>query len=177
LISALLTDADEAPKLEASLAALAPAAIDGLVREALVVDVQAPEAVRDAAEEAGARLVAAPSPAAGLAIACTQARGPWLLVLVSGCRLQSGWEKAARAHIERHPRDAAWFDRAADGEGAGARLSEALGAVAAGWLGRPGPRHGLLIPARRVGAVAELDHGALVRAAGRLRRLGVRLLS
>lgn len=181
MISAIVTHLDGEARLSATLASLAPAAIDGLVREALVVDVGADEAVREAADDAGARLVSAASEAEGLAKACATARGTWLLILPAGVRLEARWEPAARRHIERYPSHGAWFALAVDADGIGARVSEAGAAVAAGWLGRPGPRQGLLINGQHARAalsgVTTLDHASLLRRVGPLRPLGVKALS
>jgi hypothetical protein len=180
MISAILTGALDARRLEATLACLAPAVIGGLVREALVVDVAAPDAVRAMSDEAGATLIAADNEAAGLAAAGSAARGTWLLILPSGVRLEARWEPAVRRHIERYPSHAAWFALAADADGLSARLSEA-GAAAAARFGRPGPRQGLLMMrqhfTRALGGAAAIDHASLVRRIGLLRPLGVKALS
>jgi hypothetical protein len=183
MISAVITHLSDERRLAASLAALAPAAIDGLVREALVVNVAAAAAVLDAAEDAGARAIAAPGEAEGLAAACAAARGPWLLILPAGARLQSGWESAARRHMERHAGRAGWFTLALDDDGLGARLREGLAAIRAGWFGGPAAGQGLLISQRlygqAVGEAKAVTHAALVRklAGRRLRGLGVRALN
>jgi hypothetical protein len=183
MISAVITSLDDERRLTASLASLASAAVDGLVREAILVDLGADAAVREAADDAGARMLAAASAAEGLAAACAAARGPWILLLTCGVRLQSGWEHAARRHIERHPEQAGWFALALDADGVGARLGEALAAAGAGWLGRPQPRQGLLISRRlferAAGQAGAVTHERLVRRLGGrgLRALGVRALS
>jgi hypothetical protein len=181
MISAIVTHLDDARRLEASLAALAPAAIDGLVREALLVDVGAGEAIREAADDAGATLVPSNTEPEGLAAAGSAARGTWLLILPCGVRLEARWEPAARRHIERYPSHGAWFALAADADGLSARLAEAGAAVAAGWLGRPGPRQGLLLTrqhfTRALGGAVSIDHASLVRRVGPLRPLGVKALS
>jgi hypothetical protein len=182
MISAVITSLDDAGRLTATLASLAPAAIDGLVREAVVVDVGAGEAVLAAAEDAGARVVSAAA-GEGLAAACAAARGPWLLILPSGARLQVGWEAAARRHIERHADKAGWFALSLDADGPGARLAEAAASIAAAWLGRPQPRQGLLISKaayeRVLARARAAEHARLVRALGGrgLRGLGSRVLS
>jgi hypothetical protein len=183
MISVVLTRLDDERRLAASLASLAPAALDGLVREAIVVGVGAGKAVLEVAEDAGARVIAASDPASGLAAACAAARGPWLLILTSGVRLQIGWDAAVRRHIDRHADRAGWFTLALDSDGPAARLAEARAAIAAGWLARPDPRAGLLLSLRgyeaAVGEARAVDHAALVRRLGprSLRGLGVRALS
>jgi hypothetical protein len=183
MISAVITHLGGQGRLAASLAALAPAAIDGLVREALVVDVGAGAAAREVADDAGARAIVAVGEAEGLAAACAAARGPWLLILPAGARLQSGWEAAARRHISRQPGRAGWFALAVDDDGPAARLSEVVAALAAGWFARPSARQGLLISRRlydqAAGDAKVIDHKTLTRNLGprRLCPLGVRALS
>lgn len=183
MISAVITGVGDEPRLTATLAALAPAAMGGMVREAIVVDAGAAPAAVAAAEDAGARLVSAADAAAGLAAACAAAKGPWLLILPSGARLESGWEARARRHIERHADRAGWFALALDDDRPGARLAEAAAAIGAAWLGRPQPRQGLLVakPAyeRALARARAADHARLVRALGgrALRPIGARALS
>lgn len=149
MISAVITGLNDEARLSATLAALAPAAIDGFVREALVVDVGAGEDVLACAEDAGARAIAAVGEAEGLAAACAAAKGPWLMVLPCGARLESGWAAPARRHIERHAGKAGWFTLALDDDGAGARMAEAAANVGAAWFGRPQARQGLLVSQAR----------------------------
>jgi hypothetical protein len=142
VISAIVTDIADAESLAATLASLTPAAVDGLVRELIVVG-QGPQAALDVADDAGARL------AANIEAAAASARQPWLLVLVAGSRLQMNWEAAARGHIKRRPDGAGWFQLNFARDGTVARLAESWANLNARWLGRPRPEQGLLIPARR----------------------------
>jgi hypothetical protein len=182
MISAVITQLRDEWGLEASLAGLAGAAIDGLVREAMVIDVAADPAVREAADEAGAVAVSAASQAEGLTTACMMARGPWILIIPAGVRLQSGWEGAARAHIDRHLDRAGWFTLASNAAGPGARLGEALANLRAAWFGRPEPRQGLLISKalfdERLSGLGALDYADMIRRVGGkvLRRIEARAL-
>ena len=69
----------------ASLAALVPAVIAGLVGEASLVVMTGDAAMRDIADHAGCRLVEAVAAADVLAAGLAAARGPRLLVLRAGC--------------------------------------------------------------------------------------------
>jgi hypothetical protein len=179
MLTAIITDLTDARRLSATLAALAPAAVDGLVREALLVDVGASAETREAAEDAGARLILASGEAEGLAAACAASRGAWLLVLPCGARLESRWEPAVRRHVERHPLQAGRFDLALDADGPSARVSEAF-AKARAALGGPDPRAGLLTPQRllagALGGTGQARREGLGRRMGPIRSLGVRLL-
>jgi len=86
MLTAIITDLRDEARLEATLAALAPAAIDGFVRQLLVIVEGADAAALALAEDAGADAVD------GFAGACAQARHPWLLILVcSADGRGAGW--------------------------------------------------------------------------------------
>jgi glycosyltransferase involved in cell wall biosynthesis len=176
MISAIIATLNDAPRLTATLASLAPAAMDGLVREVMVVDGGSSDATLEVAEESGAKVLAGH---AGLAGACNVARQPWLLILAVGTRLQIGWEGAVQAHVRDHPGKAGWFDLALAAPGPAARLTEALARFEGGLLARPREAHGLLISKRLLGEVGgPRPHGDIVRRLGRarLRALKVRVL-
>ena len=73
MLTAIITDLRDEARLEATLAALAPAAIDGFIRQLLVIAEGAGADTLALAEDAGADAVA------GFADACVRARQPWLL--------------------------------------------------------------------------------------------------
>jgi len=148
VISAIITTRNDAPRLTATLATLASAAIDGLVRELIVADSGSTDQTLELAEEAGARVVAGIGDRA-LEEACQSARQAWLLILPAGARLQIGWEAAVRGHMRRHPAAGGWFRLSRAEPGLGARLDELWAEGAAQWLGRLRAEQGLLIAARR----------------------------
>jgi glycosyltransferase involved in cell wall biosynthesis len=176
MISAVIATMNDAPRLTATLASLASAAVDGLVREVIVVDAGSKDATLEVAEESGATVLAG---LAGLAGACNAARQPWLLILAVGTRPQIGWEGAVHAHLRDYPGTAGWFDLALAAPGPAARLTEALARVEGGLLARPRPAHGLLISKRLFNEVGgPRAHEDIIRGLGRgrLRSLGVRIL-
>jgi len=170
MISAIVTTLNDERQLGATLAALVPAAVDGLVREVLLADAGSTDATAEIAEDAGAAfVVASPGDRDGaLAAACAAARGPWLLILGAGSRLQPGWEAAAGAHIEARPDRAGWFRLRIDGRGPGARWREAATALRSGLARRPGLDQGLLVSKRLFEAAGGGDGGfdRLVRRLG-----------
>lgn len=128
MISVVLVASDDLPGLAAQMAMLVPAAVDGLVKEVILVADGEP-GVEALAEDSGARLVTTSGDR--LAAGVTAARGDWILTLRSAPALREGW----REPVERH---------LAGGAGAPAAL-----AAPGGLLGRLAPRlHGLL--ARRL---------------------------
>jgi hypothetical protein len=167
MISAIITDIDDPVRLEATLAALAPAAIDGFVRELIIVGRGAGADALTLAEEAGARVIGEGE--AAFAQACAAARQPWLLILPAGVRLQVGWEAVAHAHTRQHPDMAGWFQLALPGRGVAARFAEAIAAARSRHLGLPAPAQGLLIARNRALEVARPD---LTSLADLVRRLG-----
>jgi glycosyltransferase involved in cell wall biosynthesis len=174
MISAVIPTLNDAPRLTATLAALAPAAVDGFVRQVIVADGGSSDETIEVAEDAGADVVTT-----GLADAIAAARQPWLLILAPGARPQIGWERAARAHMRDYPDRAGWFDLALAGPGIGARLREAAARLEGAALGRFLPIQGSLVKSQLVEKLAPIkDHQDVIRrlSKGQSRRLGVRVL-
>lgn len=175
MISAVIATLNDEARLEATLAALTPPAIDGFVREVIIADAGSTDTTRAIAEEAGARVVAAKS-AGGLDEGCAAARQPWLLLLKAGTRPQAGWEQAAWRHINDHADRAGVFRLSLKAGGLGARAAEMAAS-----LGRPRAEQGLLIPRRLFEETLERRGGPirlpLRLARGSLRRLDARILA
>lgn len=97
MISVVIPTFDSEDHLVACLAPLVPASMAGLVRELIVVDAGSTDATLEIADDAGARIVkSAEGVGAGVAVA----KGPWVLALDPGVRLERGWEAAAQRHME-----------------------------------------------------------------------------
>jgi glycosyltransferase involved in cell wall biosynthesis len=110
MISVVIATQDDGRTLGQTLAALVPAAVDGLVREVVLADAGSTDDTLAIAEDAGARVVRALGAAeARLLEGCKAARADWLLILEASESAPHGWEGAARQHIERHAgRAACW---------------------------------------------------------------------
>jgi len=175
MISAVIATLNDEARLEATLAALTPPAIDGFVREVIVADAGSTDATLAIAEEAGARIVAA-KVAGAFDEGCAAARQPWFLLLKAGTRPQAGWEQAAWRHINDHADRASVFRLSLKAGGIGARLAE-VGAA----LGRPRAEQGLLIPRRLLKETLERRGGPirlpLRLGRGSLRGLNARILA
>lgn len=131
MISVVIIASQDLSGLAAQMAMLVPAAVDGVVKEVILV--AGDEAGVDAlAEDSGAVLVRAKGDARNrLAAGVAVARGDWIMTLQAGPVLREGW----REPVERH---------LAGGAGAPARLI-----APGGMLRRLAPRiHGILL--RRV---------------------------
>jgi len=175
MISVVISTRNDASRLTATLAALAPAALDGFVREVIVVDAGSTDETQAVAEDAGADVMTT-----GFADATAKARQPWLLILAAGSRPQVGWERAARAHMREFPGKAGWFDLALAESGPTARLREATARFDNVVFGRLRPPQGLLVGRELLGQLGAVEgYEEIVRRLGRLRlrSLGVRALS
>lgn len=147
MISAVISTLNEAEGLAVTLASLVPAAVSGLVSQVVVADGGSTDATLEVVEDAGAKLVHSEG---GLAAGCAAAKGPWLLLLDPGARLEAGWEAAARDHLAHHAQEAGYFRLALDDHRVRARLKEAWWALRTSVAG-PSPEQGLLVSARAYG--------------------------
>jgi len=125
MISVVLVASEDLAGLSAQMALLVPAAVDGLVKELVLVAGDEP-GVEALAEDSGARLVVTSGDR--LAAGAAAARGDWILTLRAAPALREGWREPVEKHL-------------AAGAGAPAALT-----VPGGLLDRLSPRlHGLLV--------------------------------
>lgn len=154
MISVVIPTLNAEDGLAHTLAALVSAAVDGLVREVIVVDGGSTDRTLDIADDAGAEIVRCP-PGRGVQLmnGADKARFPWLLFLHADTTLEPGWHGEVAAYIERieaglRPPSAAAFRFALDDEGLAPRLVEAGVSLRCALLGLPYGDQGLLISAR-----------------------------
>ncbi|MGH1558281.1 cell wall biosynthesis glycosyltransferase [Caulobacter segnis] len=128
MISVVLVASEDPQGLAAQMAMLVPAAVDGLVKEVVLVGDGEP-GVEALAEDSGARLVTASGDVGvRLAAGAAVARGDWILTLRATPALREGWREPIEKHL------------------AGAAGAPAALAVPGGLLGRLAPRlHGVLV--------------------------------
>lgn len=146
MLSAIIPTLNSEEDLQVLLAALVPAAVDGLVREVICADGGSTDATGVICEDAGAKMVSG-----GLVAAAQAARNDRLLILPADLRLAPGWE-----------------------EGLGRKLADLKGAVRiegarpTGLLmGLRSPPCGLVVDRARVIDRAETrDAAALIKALG-----------
>ncbi|WP_184720154.1 cell wall biosynthesis glycosyltransferase [Caulobacter sp.] len=132
MISVVLVASEDLASLAAQMAMLVPAAVDGLVKEVVLVSDGHP-GVEALAEDSGARLVTVPGDfAAQLAAGVAVARGDWILTLRPEPVLREGWREPIEKHL-------------AGGAGAPALLTA------------PGPFFDKLFPLRHGVLVRRLD--------------------
>ncbi len=154
MISVIIPTLNAERTLAHTLAALVPAVVEGVVREAVVVDGGSSDETCAIAEAAGTRLIEAErGRGAQLEAGASAARGDWLLFLHADTVLDPGWAEEAQGFIERvesgrRGEAAATFRFALDDDGAMPRLVERLVALRCRLFGLPYGDQGLLISRR-----------------------------
>lgn len=95
MISVIIRNLNSAPRLQAVLTSLVPAAAEGIVRQVIVLDGGSTDGSLEICDDAGADILDA-----SLLEALDQARGGWILLAPIGIRLRRGWEAQVQSHIE-----------------------------------------------------------------------------
>lgn len=134
------------------LAALVPAAAEGVISEVVVVDGGSTDGTLVVADAAGCEVLQiAGSEGERLRAGAARARrGRWLMFLPPGAVLEEGWQRDALQFVERVERSgdlsrAAVFRFGLDALGFGARVVEWRVTAGTRLLGLPSPEQGLLI--------------------------------
>lgn len=183
MISVIIAAHNSEHTLSGTLAALVPSAIDGIVRQVIVVDRGSTDQTATIADLAGADVV---SSNAGrgrqLAAGASHARFPWLLFLNADTALAEGWERSATAFMRRvdrgeHTPAAGAFTLRLDEKGFAPRLSERLVHWRCKLWRTPDGTHGLLIPRELFDAVGGYRDLPVLEDVDLARRLGRRRLT
>jgi rSAM/selenodomain-associated transferase 2 len=180
MISVIIPTLDAEQDLVATLAALIPAAVDGLVREVIVVDGGSRDRTLTIAENTGVDIVeSAPGRGLQLRAGAKKARHPWLLFLYADTELAPGWETVATHFMDkvdqgRIPPSAAAFRFRLLDDGWKPRLLEAAVALRCELLKRPYGDQGLLIPRALYDDVGGFSAQPLMEDVDLARRLGRR---
>ena len=154
MISVVIPTFNAEATLGPTLAALVPAVVHGVVREAIIADGGSTDATCAIAEAAGTHLVEAErGRGTQLDAGAAMARGDWLLFLHADTVLEPSWVEEARSFIERvetgrRAHAAASFSFALDDDGIMPRLLEALVHLRCLVFGLPYGDQGLLISRR-----------------------------
>jgi rSAM/selenodomain-associated transferase 2 len=188
MLSVIIPTLNAGKTLPATLSALVPAAVKGVVREVIVVDGGSSDETAEIAEAAGAKLLRTPRGRGNqLAAGAKAARGAWLLFLHADTVLQEGWEREVEKLLEqiadgcfRERELAAAFRFALDDFSRAARLLERLVALRCLVFGLPYGDQGLIVNRRlyeRIGGFRPLplmEDVDLVRRIGRRRLVMLR---
>lgn len=97
MISVLIETRNDEDALARTLGSLVAAAVEGVVREVIVVDRGSTDHTAVVADHAGCNLIAHGDLAGGL----KRARGEWILLLEPGARLSDGWIEDVVHHTAR----------------------------------------------------------------------------
>lgn len=166
--------------LGATLSALVPAVVEGLVREVIIVDGGSDDATLRIADACGATvLTSEPGRGRQLQAGAEAARQPWMLFLHADTVLSPGWEREVGNFIEKqelggHARAAA-FRYALDDIGLRPRFLESMVALRNSVFALPYGDQGLLISRslyREIGGFSPLpimEDVEIVRRLGRRR--------
>lgn len=145
-LSVVIPTLDAGHCLAASLAALAPAAIGGLVREVIVADGGSADNTRELAEATGAHVLKTkPGRGSQLIEGARAARGDWLLFLHADTVLEEGWADEAAAFLRGGGARAAVFTLSFDTPGFAPRLVAAGAMLRTRMIGSPYGDQGLLL--------------------------------
>jgi rSAM/selenodomain-associated transferase 2 len=183
MISVIIPTLNAEAGLAQTLAALVPAALDGLIREAIVVDGGSGDRTAEIADEAGVAFITrGGGRGCQLAAGAAKARFPWLLFLHADTVLAPGWEREATAFMEavdtgRRPPAAAAFRFALDDDGFRPRLLERLVALRCALLRLPYGDQGLLMPKPLYAEIGGYPASALMEDVGLVLRLGRRRIT
>lgn len=151
MISVIIPTLNAERGLPATLSALVPAAVGGIVGEVIVVDGGSTDRTATIADEAGARfLTRSGGRGYQLVAGAHHARHPWLLFLHADTVLQEGWEREAASFMAsvdtaKRPPAAAAFRFALDDAGPQPRVLERLVGLRCALFRLPYGDQGLLI--------------------------------
>jgi rSAM/selenodomain-associated transferase 2 len=178
MISVIIPARNSAHTLAATLSSLVPSAIDGIVKQVIVVDGGSSDQTTTIADLAGADVIAsAPGRGVQLARGAANARFPWLLFLNADTVLEDGWERSAIAFMRRVDGDerasaAAAFKFRLDDKGIAPRLIERLVHLNCKLSGTSYGDQGLLISRQLFDAVGGYRDLPIMEDVDLARRLG-----
>jgi rSAM/selenodomain-associated transferase 2 len=175
VISVVIPTLNAARRLPATLGSLMEGVIEGLIKEAIIVDGGSEDETAAIAEAAGCAVIQSPRGRARQMIAgAAAARGQWLLFLHADTQLEPGWSAAARAHLGRPGAEdeAAAFRFAFDARGARAAWVAFWVRIRCAALALPYGDQGLLISRRLHDALGGFRDMALMEDVDLVRRIG-----
>ncbi len=183
MISVVIPTLNSESGLGLALTALVPAAVEGIVREVIVVDAGSTDRTLMVADQAGVDVISADAGRGKqLHAGAAKARSNWLLFLHPDTILEHGWEYEAGQFMERvdsgrRRRSAAAFRFTIDDVGLAPRALEVFVALRTGLLHRTFGDQGLLISRDLYDEVGGFAPLPLLEDVDIIRRLGRRRLT
>ncbi len=101
MITAIIETRNEEVSLAHALAALVPAATEGLIRDVIVVDHGSDDGTRKVADAAGCTIIDAAAESDARRAAVERARGDWLLFTPASHIFEPEWQAEAMDFIDR----------------------------------------------------------------------------
>jgi rSAM/selenodomain-associated transferase 2 len=178
MISVVIPTLNAERHLPATLVALVPAAVDGIVREVIVVDGGSTDRTQNVADHAGTEFLnAEQGRGSQLSRGAAKAKFPWLLFLHADTVLEDGWERAAVDFMHRvdhgeHTPAAAAFRFKLDDKGFAPRTLEALVKARCAVFKLPYGDQGLLISSRLYNEAGGFRSMPIMEDVDIVRRLG-----
>jgi cellulose synthase/poly-beta-1,6-N-acetylglucosamine synthase-like glycosyltransferase len=179
MISVVIATLNSERPLLATLAALVPGAVDGLISEVIVADGGSRDDTALVADAAGCKFLVSEEPLARrLKRAAEAARAPWLLFLRPGTVPDAAWTGEAWRFFERAPTRtgfaAAAFRRDTP---PGARLRDVTSLLLAALGAPPRPQQGLFIAHAFYDSLGGHAEAAADAEADLIRRIGARRIA
>jgi rSAM/selenodomain-associated transferase 2 len=180
MITVVIPTLNAETSLAATLTSLVPGAVDGVIRQVVIVDGGSGDRTLRIAEDSGADIVRSdPGRGRQMQTGAEAARFPWLLFIHADTVLDAGWEREVAAFMERvdvgqRPLSAAAFRFALDDTGFLPRLIEVGVAMRCTMLRLPYGDQGLLIPRRLYDQIGGFKSLPLMEDVDIVRRLGRR---
>ena len=182
MISVIIPTLNCDAALAATLTALVPAAVEGVVREVIVADAGSTDRTLAVADQAGVDVVRSDACRGHqMRAGVERAKGDWLLFLHPETMPEYGWEGEVsnfmeRVDVGRRPAAAATFRFAIDDSGLAPRAIEAFVSLRTALLRRSFGDQGLLIPRALYEEIGGFSPLPLMEDLDLLRRLGRRRL-
>lgn len=178
MLSVVIPTYNAAGVLAATIQALVPGALSGLVKQLVVSDGGSTDATLAIAEAAGADVVRGPrGRGIQLARGAETARAKWLLFLHADTVLEAGWEEAARRFIGEAGEERAGCCRfGLDDRRLRARVVEQVVGLRCRIMALPYGDQGLLVSRRLYDAIGGYRPMALMEDVDLVRRIGRRRL-
>ncbi len=178
MISVVIPTLNADAGLTATLTALVPATVQGLIKEVIISDGGSSDATAEIADVAGANFIRSErGRGVQLAAGADAARSKWLLFLHADTVPQTGWEAEAATFMEHvdigdRPLSAAAFSFALDDFGAKPRMLEAIVGMRCALFSLPYGDQGLLIPKQLYNSIGGYRSMPLMEDVDLVRRLG-----